>query len=110
MTKKKWDEKEIDAMVRVGERNPALVPAFDDATGGAVGRKLSGHGGAREGAGRPALPDKEKSSERVMVNLTPSELDRVMALAREDEARQGTVAKRLLLWAVEQMEKRQDDE
>lgn len=106
--KKEWESREIEAMVRMAERNPNLTPAFDDATGGAVSAQLNnkpdGRGGKREGAGRPALPKGEKASERVMINLTPSELKRVQAQALQGEDRNGSIAKRLLLERVEQAE------
>lgn len=111
--KKQWNEEEIQAMVRMAERSPNLISAFDNATNGAVsaalGADVPGHGGRREGAGRPALPDEEKASERLMVRLTPGELERVLA-CRDDGEKKGTAAKRLLMWAVEQVEKEQGDE
>lgn len=105
--KKQYEPHEIDAFIEMARESPHLLPAFDDATGGAVSRKINGHGGAREGGGRPTLPKGQKASERVMINLTPSELDSVMACAHKGE-KKGAVAKRLLLAMVAQQGEGED--
>lgn len=44
--------------------------------------ETTGHGGAREGAGRDPLPVREKRRNRVMVNLTDDEYREVTARAK----------------------------
>lgn len=42
----------------------------------------SGHGGPRPGSGRKPIPEAERRSERLMVNLTPKERRKVERAAR----------------------------
>lgn len=74
-----------------------------------------GWGGARLGSGARTKTAENKSSNRVMINLTPSELERLKAVANEDEfntkgkLQPGVVAKRLALLGLELTEKKKED-
>lgn len=60
-----------------------------------------GHGGAREGAGRPKSPKREKRANRVTVNLTDAELRDLSARAK----RSRLTLQQLLLKAAQSWQK-----
>lgn len=101
------DKYDINMLARIASEHadkPRVLDAFDRVTGGQVSARLTQAGGKREGAGRPTLPEEERCSERVTIRLTQDELDRLMALA-DTEEKKSALARRLLLLAIECMEK-----
>lgn len=59
--------------------------------------KPSNHGGARPGAGRPALPDDEVRTARLTVRLRDAELELLDAIARREGLKSRSAAVTWLL-------------
>lgn len=65
-------------------------------------KTLTKAGGKRKGAGRPKVPAKEKKDQRVHFGLTGAEFKQ-FADAKEPGEKDAETARRLVLWALENM-------